>query len=461
MNPPCPDRVNVLLLGTGGREHAIAWKLRQSPRLGELWVDPGASAGLLALGRPCPEPISLKESFRLNRWCDRERIGLVVIGPEAPLAAGFADALAEGDRKVFGPSREASRLEWDKAWAKQMMRTASVPTAEGRSFTKLDAALAHAEVREEPCVVKAAGLAAGKGVVICETAEDAVAAIRDAMERRVFGDAGDTVVVEEKLEGPELSVMALVDGRTLWVLDPCRDHKRVGEGDTGPNTGGMGAFCPVPGVSAELLATIEREVLVAIVDVLNREEIPYRGVLYAGLMLTPGGPKVLEFNCRFGDPETEPLLARLESDLLELMWATATGGLDGVDVRFDPRPAVTTVVCAEGYPGTPRTGDRVEGIAEAEATAGPGEQVIVFHAGTAPDPSGPPGAIVTRGGRILAVTALAADLERARDLSREAAGRIRFPGAFFRSDLASSVLAMGASRPSTPRAGGPAATAKA
>ena len=440
MPRPCPDRCNILLLGTGGREHALAWKLRQSPRLGELLVEPGANAGLLALGRPCPEPISTREIFRLNRWCDRESIHLVVIGPEAPLAEGFADLLAEGDRKVFGPSKEASRLEWDKAYAKQMMRAASVPTAEGRTFTSLDAALAYVSVRDEPCVVKAAGLAAGKGVVVCEDAKEAELAVRDAMQQKVFGEAGRTIVVEERLEGPELSVMALVDGRTLWVLDACQDHKRVGEGDTGPNTGGMGAYSPVPLATESLLATVEREVLVPIVDALRREEIEYRGVLYAGLMLTPGGPKVLEFNCRFGDPETEPLLTRLQGDLVDILWRTATGSLDEAEIAFDPRAAVGTVVCAAGYPAKPRTGDSIEGIAEAEALAGPGEEIVVFQAGTAPDASGPAGSIVTKGGRVLVVTALAADLRRARDLSREAAGRIRFQGAFFRSDLAERVL---------------------
>jgi len=451
MTVPCPSPCNILLLGTGGREHALAWKLRQSPRLGTLWVEPTANAGLLALGRPCPEPISTREAFRLNRWCDREKIDLVVIGPEGPLAEGYADLLAEGERRVFGPSRDASRLEWDKAFAKNLMRSASVPTAEGKSFTSLDAAIAYASVREEPCVVKASGLAAGKGVIVCETKEQAVEAVRDAMERKVFGDAGRTVVIEERLEGPELSVMALVDGRTIWVLDPCQDHKRVGEGDVGPNTGGMGAFCPVPAADDALLRIVERDVLVPIVDALRREEVEYRGVLYAGLMLTPGGPKVLEFNCRFGDPETQPLMTRLQGDLVEILWRTASGSLDEASITFDPRAAVATVVCAEGYPGTPRTGDRIEGIDAAEACGGPGEQVVVFHAGTTADPGAGPGTALTRGGRVLTVTALAADLRRARDLSREAASKIRFPGAFFRRDLAAKVL--GETPPPTPRPG--------
>ncbi len=448
MRRPCPERCNILLLGTGGREHAIASKLRQSPRLGTLWVQPNANAGILALGTPCPEPISMREIFRLNRWCDRERIDLVVIGPEGPLAEGFADALAEGERLVFGPTKEASRLEWDKAYAKTMMRAAAIPTAEGRAFTSLESALAYASVRDEPCVVKASGLAAGNGVAVCETQAEAIHAIKEAMERRAFGDAGASIVIEERLEGRELSVMALVDGRTIWVLDPCEDHKRVGEHDTGPNTGGMGAYCPVPGIDETILKTVERDVLVPIVDALRREEIEYRGVLYAGLMLTPGGPKVLEFNCRFGDPETEPLLARLQGDLVEILWATAAGCLDEIDLSFDPRSAVCTVVCSEGYPGPVETGLPIAGIAEAKAAAGTGEQVVVFHAGTRPDPSQGPAGVATAGGRVLAVTALAADLRRARDLSREAARRIRFDGAFFRSDLAAAALG---ERPAVPR----------
>ncbi len=450
MSLPTPEPCNILLLGTGGREHAIAWKLRQSSRLGTLWVEPGANAGLLELGRVCPEPIGAREIFRLNRWCDRENIHLVVVGPEAPLAEGWAEKLAEGERRVFGPTREAARLEWDKAYAKQLMRAASIPTAEGRSFTAIDAAIAYASVRDEPCVVKAAGLAAGKGVVICETADEAVEAVRNAMERKVFGDAGSTVVIEEKLEGPELSVMALVDGRTFWVLDACQDHKRVGEGDTGPNTGGMGAYSPVPIAEEALLAVIEREVLVPIVDALRREEIEYRGVLYAGLMLTPGGPKVLEFNCRFGDPETQALLPRLRGDLVDILWRTASGTLDEAEIDFDPRAAVATVVCAGGYPGHVKAGDRIEGLGEVGSAAGAGEDVFIFQAGTAPDASGPSGSIATRGGRVLAVTALAGDLRRARDLSRDAAAKVRFPGAFHRNDLAHRSL--GPAAPRSPRA---------
>jgi phosphoribosylamine--glycine ligase len=444
-----PDRLNVLLIGGGGREHALAWKLRQSPRLGRLWVESTANAGLKALGEVCPEPTSNGDHFRLERWCERESIGLVIIGPEAPLAAGWADRLATPERPVFGPVKAGARLEADKAWAKEIMRSASIPTAEGRAFTRLQQALAYAETREEGCVVKAAGLAAGKGVVVCDTPDEAMAAVRMIMGddperpgRGSFGEAGNTVVIEEKLLGQEMSVLALVDGRSIWVLDPCQDHKQVGEGDVGPNTGGMGAYCPTPLASEEVMREIERDVLVPTVDALRREGITFRGVLYAGLMLTTGGPKVLEFNCRFGDPECQPLMARMTGDVLETLWATATGRLDeladeGRGLETDPRTACCVVLCSEGYPGKITTGHEITGIEEAEACGGPDEQVVVFHAGTTTDAEG---RLVTSGGRVLGVTALAADLERAQALANEAAEKITFHGAFHRRDIGSRVL---------------------
>jgi len=442
---PCPDRVNVLLLGTGGREHALAWKLRQSPRLGDLWVEPGANAGLLALGRPCPAPIEARQAFRLNRWCDEAGIGLVVIGPEGPLEQDFATLLAAPERAVFGPSRAAARLEWDKAYAKSIMRAASIPTGEGRSFDALDAAVAYVRARpsDEGLVVKATGLCAGKGVFVCRDRAETLEAVERILGAKTFGAAGNAVVIEEKLEGQELSVLALVDGRTIAVLDPAQDHKQVGEGDTGPNTGGMGAYCPTPLATPELLDRVQREVLVPAVDALRREGVLFRGVLYAGLMLTPAGPKVLEFNTRFGDPETQPILARLEGDLVEILWSTATGRLDGVPFGFDPRTAACVVVASGGYPGPIKTGFPIEGLDEAAACAGPGEEVRVFHAGTVRGeaPGDPPR---TSGGRVVGVTALAADLPAARRLANRAAEAIRFEGAFFRRDIGHRVMGVGA-----------------
>ena len=449
-----PTPCNVLLLGTGGREHALAWKLRQSPRLGTLWVQPDANAGIRALGRACDAPLSQRERFFLKSWLDRNEIHLVVVGPEGPLADGIVDELAAPGRRVFGPVRDAARLEFDKSFAKGIMKQASVPTADGRSFTNYEQARAYVEARDVPLVVKASGLCAGKGVVVCADRDEALAALDRIMKRREFGDAGATIVVEERLVGQEMSVLALVDGRTITVLDPCQDHKQVGEGDTGPNTGGMGSYCPTPLATEGAMEEISREVLVPTVDALRREGIEFRGVLYAGMMLTPGGPKVLEFNTRFGDPETQPLMARLQGDLVDILWKAAGGELDSAELSFDPRAACCVVVCSEGYPGKVASGRPITGVEEAEGVAGPGEEVIVFHAGTATNQEG---ALVTAGGRVFGVTALAADLARAQVLANAAAARIRFDGAFFRRDIGHRVLGR-AGAPKGPGTAQPAAT---
>jgi phosphoribosylamine--glycine ligase len=415
--------------------------------MGELWVEESANAELKRVGQICPEPLTKPNLFSLNRWCDREGIDMVVIGPEAQLAAGFSEELSSDTRIVFGVGKNAAKLEADKAWAKDIMRSASIPTAEGRIFTDPEQAIDFVTTRDEPCVVKASGLAAGKGVLVCDTTEEAVAAIQRIMgaggpaadANREFGEAGSTIVIEQKLLGQEMSVLALVDGHTLWVLDPCQDHKQVGEGDTGPNTGGMGAYCPTPLAEPELMQQIERDILVPTVDALRREGIIFRGVLYAGLMLTAGGPKVLEFNCRFGDPECQPLMSRFQGDLLEVFWATATGNLDAVSFDFDPRTACCVVICSEGYPGAIRANKVISGIEAAEAEAGAGETVMVFHAGTTTkaDTEG----LLSSGGRVLGVTALAEDLAAAQSLANRAAEKICFDGAFFRRDIGHRVLA--------------------
>ena len=432
-----PSPCNVLLLGTGGREHALAWKLRQSPRLGTLWVQPDANAGLKALGRACDAPMSQRERFFLKSWLDRNEIHLVVVGPEGPLAEGIVDDLAAPGRRIFGPVREGARLEFDKAFAKTVMKQASVPTADGRSFTNYEQARAYVEARDIPLVIKASGLCAGKGVVVCGDRDEALAALDRIMKSREFGDAGSTVVVEERLVGQEISVLAIVDGRSITVLDPCQDHKQVGEGDVGPNTGGMGTYCPTPLATESVMEEISREVLVPTVDALRRDGIEFRGVLFAGMMLTPGGPKVLEFNTRFGDPETQPLMARLQGDLVEILWRAAGGELDGSEVSFDDRAACCVVVCSRGYPGPITTGHPVEGLEEAQKVAGSGEDVIIFHAGTSMNAEG---AVVTSGGRVFGVTAVAANLARAQELANAAAGKIRFEGSFFRRDIGHRVL---------------------
>ncbi|MGI9014522.1 MAG: phosphoribosylamine--glycine ligase [Phycisphaerales bacterium] len=431
-----PQRCNILLVGGGGREHALAWKLSQSQRLGKLWLTDDRNAGLQKLGQTCPVKLDLRAPFHIKNWLAREAIDLIVVGPEGPLAEGVADVLGSEKCLVFGPGREGAMLEADKAWAKAFMRGVAIPTADSRSFNSRDAAVEYARSREHGMVVKAAGLAAGKGVIVCSNPAETVDAIEHIMTDGAFGKAGETIVIEEKLSGQEVSVMALTDGRSLWMLDPCQDHKQLGEGDTGPNTGGMGAYSPTPVADEQMLANVEREVFVAALDGLKRQGIDYRGVLYAGLMLTHAGPRVLEFNCRFGDPECQVLMVRLQSDLIELLWATCTRGLSDVDVVFDERVACTVVMCSEGYPGTYETGKVITGIDEAAAM----DDVVVFHSGTAMDEAGN---VITHGGRVLSVTALGADLQSARDLANRACELIHFEGAVFRRDIGNRVLLQG------------------
>ncbi len=434
---PCPERGNVLLIGGGGREHALAWKLRQSPRLGTLWLTDAMNAGLSRLGETCPVSMDCSDAFQMQRWCERNDIHLVVVGPEGPLAAGIADILASEHRQVFGPTKAAAQIEADKVFAKNIMLHASIPTAESRVFHDPESARHYVNAHEDPCVVKAAGLAAGKGAIVCDDQEQALAAIDRIMVDREFGEAGDTMIIEEKLPGQEISVLALVDGRTIWLLDPCQDHKQVGEGDVGPNTGGMGAYCPTPFLEPEILTAVQGEIIVPVVDALRRAGLNYRGVLYTGLMLTPAGPKVLEFNCRFGDPECQSIMARLKTDLFEILWATCAGTLDDVLIEFDPRTACCVVMCAEGYPGPYDKGKPITGIEDAEALGDDTQQVIVFHSGTRHDNDGQ---LVTNGGRVLGVTALADDLQAARDLANAACRCIHFDGAFYRRDIGDRVL---------------------
>jgi len=426
-----PDKVNIFLVGGGGREHAIATAISRSPRVGDLWLTHPENPGLAKLGRGVDVPVSAREIYRLQQFCDHKKVGLVVIGPEEPLAEGFADKLASPTRVVFGPIAEAARLEADKAWAKQVMRSASIPTADSRTFTDFTAAKSYVESRDEAPVIKAAGLAKGKGVIVAATKEEAIVALERIMVQRVFGDAGRTVVVEERLEGPEVSVLAIVDGRNILILPPCQDHKRLGDNDTGPNTGGMGAFCPSNTLTPDVMETVEREILVPTIDALRRDGIDYRGVLYAGLMLTPAGPKVLEFNVRFGDPECQPLMTRLKSDVVELMLATCAGKLDQIDVEWSDQPACCVVLAAKGYPDKPRAGDVITGLDQAEKLPG----VSVFHAGTKRNEKGQ---IVTSGGRVLSVTALGIDLPDARRRAYEAADLINFDGKLMRRDIGAS-----------------------
>ncbi|MBL4809079.1 MAG: phosphoribosylamine--glycine ligase [Phycisphaerales bacterium] len=431
------DQINVLLIGGGAREHALAQAITKSPKLGTLYATHTQNPGIETLAQPVDIDYQNQKFYRLIQFCDQKNIHLVVIGPEEPLAQGWADKLskkADGSpRLVFGPSQNGAKLEADKAYAKQIMRAASIPTAEGKTFRDADHADDYMNTRDEPFVVKATGLAKGKGVIVPNTTEEALDAIDQILRKRAFGDAGNEILVEEKLKGTEVSVLALYDGKNILVLPPCQDHKRLLNNDQGPNTGGMGAFCPSGTLSDELSRQIESEVLVPVADALRRDEIDFKGVLYAGIMLTPGGPKVLEFNVRFGDPECQPLLALLQTDALELLTATAAGTLDKIDVQFSNDHAVTVVLATDGYPKNPKIGDVITGIEQAEKL----EAVHIHHAATKLTK----GDLYTNGGRVLSITATAPTQDQARDRAYEAADLINFKDKQLRTDIAAPIPA--------------------
>lgn len=416
--------MRVLVVGSGGREHALAWKISRSPLVRGLFAAPG-NPGIADVATLVPLPAD--DVAGLARWAVENRIDLVVVGPEAPLVAGLVDRLAEAGIPAFGPSAAAAEIEGSKAFAKDVMRAAGIPTADYEPFEAVEPALAWARARGGRVVVKADGLAAGKGVVVCGDLAEAEGALRAMLVDRVHGGAGARVVVEERLDGPEASCICFTDGERVRLLAAAQDHKRIFDGDRGPNTGGMGAFSPTPHVTPEVAEMVEREVLLPAVRELARRGRPFRGALYAGLMLTPRGPRVLEFNARLGDPETQPILLRMASDIVPALLAAARGDLSGTTLEFDPRAAVGVVLAAEGYPGPVARGDAIEGA------GGPFEEgVQVFHAGTT---RGPDGQVVTSGGRVLTVCALGRDLDEAAARAYAAAGRIRFRGMQYRKDI--------------------------
>jgi phosphoribosylamine--glycine ligase len=421
--------MDVLLIGSGGREHSIAWKLAQSKNLGKLYIAPG-NPGTAACGKNIP--IGANETDKLVDFARGNNIALVVIGPEDPLAAGAVDAFEAAGIKAFGPSAGAAQLEADKAFAKQLIRSSAISSAEGQVFERFADAKAYIASRDDPVVIKAAGLAKGKGVFVCDDPADGIVAAEKIMCDKIFGSAGDKIVVEDKLLGEEASILAFVDGRNIYVMESSQDHKPIGDGDTGPNTGGMGAYSPAPVVTDAMMDKITREILVPVVDGMNRNGTPYKGVLYAGLMVTAGGPRVLEFNVRFGDPETQPILMRLKSDLLEIMLAVCDGRLDEVTLRWDPRPAVCVVIAASGYPGEYEKGKIITGIAQAEQL----EDVVVFHAGTAAKNA----SLVTNGGRVLGVTAMGRTIADAKTKAYQAVDKIKFDGAYCRRDIADKAI---------------------
>ncbi len=421
--------MNVLLIGSGGREHAIAWKLAQSKDLTKLYIAPG-NPGTAQCGENIP--VGADNTDELLDFARKNDVGLVVIGPEDPLAAGLVDKFEAAGIKAFGPSGGAAQLEADKAFAKQLMRSSSVSTAEGRTFDRFSDAKAYIASRDEPVVVKAAGLAKGKGVFVCDDPADGILAAEKIMCDEIFGAAGNKIIVEDKLLGEEASILAFVDGQNIYVMETSQDHKAIGDGDTGPNTGGMGAYSPAPVVTEDLMNHITREILVPVVDGMNRNGTPYKGVLYAGVMITGGGPRVLEFNVRFGDPETQPILARLRSDLLEVLLAVCDGTLDRVTLEWDSRPAVCVVMASGGYPGDYEKGKKITGLEEAQKI----EDVVVFHAGTK-DVNGD---IVTNGGRVLGVTALGDTIKQAKQRAYKGVEKIKFDGAYCRRDIADKAI---------------------
>jgi len=415
--------MKILVVGSGGREHALAWRLANSPRVQKVFVAPGNGGTATETG---VENIAITEIGQLIDFCRKENISLTVVGPEAPLAAGIVDSFKEAGLRIFGPRRVAAQLESSKHFAKAFMLRHGLPTAQYRSFDNPAEAKTYIAERGAPIVVKADGLAAGKGVVVAATKEEAIAAVDAMLSERRFGEAGNRVVVEDFLEGEEASFIVMCDGTHVLPLATSQDHKRLRDGDEGPNTGGMGAYSPAPIVTPKIHARVMREIIQPAVQGMAEDGTPYVGFLYAGLMIdSAGNPKTLEFNCRLGDPETEPILMRLKSDLLELIERALDGSLDKVEADWDRRCALGVVIAAANYPEEPRKGDRIAGL------PAPAEDCRVFHAGTKLEG----GTIATNGGRVLCVTALGDSLRMARTRAYDVIDKIRFDGMQYRRDI--------------------------
>ncbi|HVM60934.1 MAG TPA: phosphoribosylamine--glycine ligase [Verrucomicrobiae bacterium] len=421
--------MKLLVIGSGGREHALVWKLAQERRVTKLFCAPG-NGGIAELAECVPIPAT--DINALAEFAAKQKIDLTVVGPEAPLCAGIVDVFQARGLRVFGPNKRAAQLEGSKVFSKKLLLKHKVPTAAAAIFDKADAARAHLRRVGAPIVVKADGLAAGKGVIVAASVEEADRAIAEIMEQKIFGAAGAQVVIEECLRGEELSVMALVDGKSFVTLASAQDHKRVFDGDRGPNTGGMGAYSPTPVLDKKLDAQVA-DIFQRTLAGLRAEGIDYHGVLYAGLMITGRGPQVLEFNCRFGDPETQAVLPRLKSDLADAMDATIDGSLDRLRLAWAEDAAVCVVMAAGGYPGPYEKGRPIEGLKRAAKS----DKVSVFHAGTRRDADG---STVTDGGRVLGVTGLGDSIEKAASRAYEAVQQIHFDGAHFRRDIAARAM---------------------
>lgn len=417
--------MNILVIGSGGREHALAWSLLRSQTVQQVYCLPG-NGGTATLTNCQNIDISEQDFAAIGHFAQEHDIALVVVGPEAPLAAGITDALQPFKIPVFGPTQAGAQLEASKTWAKTLMTQAGVPTAQSQTFTDADAAQAYIQAQGAPIVIKADGLAAGKGVTVALTLDEALNAITEAFSGK-FGEAGQTVLIEEYLTGQEVSVLALTDGKTIKPLIPAQDHKPIGEGDTGPNTGGMGAYAPVPWVTPNLMQRVETDILQPTLTALQKQGIDYRGVVYAGLIITPtGDPKVIEFNCRFGDPETQAVLSLLATPLDQLLLACTQQTLAETDIHWQSGFSACVVLASGGYPGSYQKGFPISGIAQAEA-----QNVTVFHAGTQSQGQD----IVTSGGRVLAVTGQGSTFEAALKTAYQAIPAIQFEGCYYRQDI--------------------------
>ena len=431
--------MKVLVVGNGGREHAIAWKISQSPRADRVFVAPGNAGTAKDIENT---DIAADNITELISFAKQNQIGLTVVGPEIPLCNGIVDAFEDAGLKVFGPSRAAAQLEGSKVFCKNVLRAADVPTADFQEFHSAEPAERfinerYSETPDDcPVVIKADGLAAGKGAIVCGTRDEALEAIDIIARQKQFGDAGNKMIIEDRLQGIEASILAITDGQTILTLPPAEDHKRAHDGDTGPNTGGMGAYCPTPSIDDKTLRWVESNVLVQTVHVMKRKRNPFRGILYAGMMMTPQGPKVLEYNVRFGDPECQPLLMRLKTDFLDLLEATVDRRLGEIGpLQWDERPSVCVVMASDGYPGKYEKGKIIRGLDEAAAI----EDVKVFHAGTRLDNEQN---VVTNGGRVLGVTALGDSVATAKLQAYKAIKCIRWDGAWCRKDISDKAISL-------------------
>jgi len=420
-------KLNVLVVGSGGREHALAWKISQESNCGDLFIAPGNS-GTASLGENID--IKVEDINKLSAFASDHKIGLVLVGPEVPLALGLVDAMNRIGIPAFGPTKKAARLETDKAFAARFLKSHNIPRPESSVFTDVKKALAYIKNKDpHSYVLKASGLCAGKGVLLPDSYKEAKLAIQQIMSGELFGDAGKTLVIQERLSGPEVSILAFSDGKIIVPLLPSQDHKRLKNNDKGPNTGGMGAYAPVPVVTNKILGRIQKEILQKTIDGMRKDGILYKGVLYAGLMITKDGPKVLEYNARFGDPETQPLMMLLKSDLSPILLACVNGTLKKSIVKFHRGYAVSVVLASKGYPEKPEKGKYIKGIKEVSGK----KNVMVFHAGTSINN----GKLATHGGRVLGVTAYGSSMKKALKLVYSAigAGKIRFSGMHYRKDI--------------------------